>query len=448
MPVPLRLCAAVIFFALTVATVAGGRAQGVRSFGTPVGKLPLRGFGNPSGEEALRQRFPAAAAAVIEEDRRQAQNQITKTDANGDGVVTASEWSASGFQTPSRFFRYDLDGDGLLTLYEHSIGFARWRRRNERREDARRSAVRAAGRPPPAPTRAAATLKTPPTVDPQIHARQRQAWNLAGYLLRVYDINQDGTVERTEFQNHRSRFGNLTSADEDGDGKVDRDELARWLRRRLPPLSQLDSDWKRFDANQDDQVSLSEYARPMTDDTVAEFERWDLNRDGIVTPQESLTKPVTEVNTYVADSPLVLRPHEAIVSQLWVEEDLAIADLRVHVSIIKENDNFTALYLIGPDGRRVTLFAGGWLPWRSGYVLEDTTLDDNAARITGTLRQPPIPRMLRPPGADDDHQLSLAAFNGESAHGMWRLLIHNQNDRPGILQHWSLIVTPEGTAAR
>ncbi|MEO2015524.1 MAG: hypothetical protein ABGZ53_14245 [Fuerstiella sp.] len=125
--------AAVAIAAALLAGSVDSVAQGVRGFGVLPGKLPFRGFGNPHGEEALRAKFPEAAAAVVGDDRSLARMQISKTDANGDGMVTQQEWTASGYQVPERFPIYDLNGDGFLTVYEHSIGIAAWRRRTERR---------------------------------------------------------------------------------------------------------------------------------------------------------------------------------------------------------------------------------------------------------------------------------------------------------------------------
>jgi hypothetical protein len=49
----------------------------------------------------------------------------------------------------------------------------------------------------------------------------------------------------------------------------------------------LPSELRSRDANGDGQVSMSEFSRYWSDSTVAEFRRWDLNNDGIITPKEA-----------------------------------------------------------------------------------------------------------------------------------------------------------------
>lgn len=244
-------------------------AQGVRGFGPPTGKLPPRGFGNPTGEEWLRLRFPEAAATVTGEDWAQARGQIGKTDGNGDGIVTEAEWAASDYQRPQQFYYNDLNHDGLTTLYEQTVGFAAWRRGNERRSDARESAARAA-RPKPEPAASTAAIQVASVQFPEVETRRRQAWDLSPHVLRAYDINESGVVERSEFRNQRSRYGSLSSADADGDGDVDRQELSRWLVSRMPelPSAQLTLDFQLRDSDKDGQVSLSEYAPTFQSDSV------------------------------------------------------------------------------------------------------------------------------------------------------------------------------------
>ena len=417
-------------------------AQGVRGFGPPVGKLPLRGFGNPTGEEALRRQFPEAAAAITGDDRSLVQSQFSRTDGNGDGVVTEAEFSASGYQKPTQFFYYDLNGDGRLTVYEHSIGIARWRRRNERRADERTSAERAARRQPES-LKSTAALRPPPLQDPQVRARESQIRDLSAYVIRVYDINGDEVIERAEFKNQKSQFGDISSGDTNGDGRIERPELALWMQKRLPPLSKLALEFQSSDHDQDGQVSLSEYAPSLTDASIADFNRWDRNRDGFITPQESQTRQAPLANEYANEEAFVIKPNAAIVSSIWIEQDLIIRDLDVHVAITKENDNFTEIYLMAPDGRRATLFPGdGYTPWRGALILKGVTFNDDAAAITQTLAQPPYPRSLRPPGVAEKGAPSLVDFNGLSTHGSWRLVVRNQNNRVGLLVRWSLIVTP------
>ncbi len=58
-------------------------------------------------------------------------------------------------------------------------------------------------------------------------------------------------------------------------------------RERLP--AGLPAWFVERDADGDGQVMMSEYAREWTDEKVSQFYRYDLNRDGVVTPRECLT---------------------------------------------------------------------------------------------------------------------------------------------------------------
>jgi Ca2+-binding EF-hand superfamily protein len=58
---------------------------------------------------------------------------------------------------------------------------------------------------------------------------------------------------------------------------------------RLP--SGLPSWFKEKDKNGDGQIEMSEYARNWTNSTAAEFQRYDLNGDGIITAKEAASKP-------------------------------------------------------------------------------------------------------------------------------------------------------------
>ena len=434
-----------VFLALLVVTACGSvaTAQGVRGFGTPQGKLPVRGFGNPKAEEALNLQFPDYAAAVIEEDRRQAGWQIAKTDGNGDGIVTEKEWANSGYQTPRHFFYHDLNGDGILTHYEHTLGYAGWRRRKERGRDSWEERDRDTRRMRITPESDAA-LAAVAGEEPRVYERRKETWDLADYLIRVHDLNQNRTIERNEFQSQVSSFANLAGADSDQSGIIDKRELAAWLKEQLLPLTaaQLAVDLQPLDVNQDGQVSLREYAPSSLQTSMGEFTLRDRNGDGFITAAESNLRLPPGQHTYWSDQQLVLRSNSVVVSEIWIEEDVTIGDVDVRVKVAKENDDYLELHLITPDRRRVTLFSGGWQPWRGAYIFEDTLLDDDAVEIKSTLKQPPNPRALRPPGVGVDDQLSLTDLAGSSTRGMWRLIVRNQNDRNGIVQRWTLIVTP------
>lgn len=430
-------------------------AQGVHRFGVPKGKLPPRVFGNPTAQEELRIRFPHAAANIVGDDLAVARNQIDRTDANGDGITTQQEWAESGFSTPRHFTYHDLNGDGILTLYEHSIGVAAWRMRNERRSVDRITAENAARKlrqrenQPPSKN----LFAEPGNVNPQLAARSRQVDRLAVYLLRIYDIDGDERLDPSETRRQDSSYGSLTVADANGDKSVSAEEIAAWLLRRLPPLSQLPLELQSRDTDADGQVSMpeflqgSEYVQEQRRNPVDEFQTWDRNGDGWITPRES-SRPRDRLWRFENTHANVLKPRASIVSDIHVAEDFPVGKLSVYVNLRKQNDNFTELLLIAPGGERIVLLAGdGWQPWRGGQILDGVTFEDDAPLIGETLTAPPWQKRLQPHSAEGNEG-KLASLQGRSARGTWRLIVHNQNARAGLLINWSLSITPLDEAAK
>jgi Ca2+-binding EF-hand superfamily protein len=145
----------------------------------------------------------------------------------------------------------------------------------------------------------------------------------AGNLIRQYDADKNGSLEKEEWS-HMSM--NPTDADRNHDGHITLDELAAWLLaysqnrsgsgssssssssaskmwagttssgkrsyRFLAPAERLPKglpDWfTQKDANGDGQISMSEYSSNWTDEAAAEFAKYDLNNDGVITAAECL----------------------------------------------------------------------------------------------------------------------------------------------------------------
>jgi Ca2+-binding EF-hand superfamily protein len=143
-------------------------------------------------------------------------------------------------------------------------------------------------------------------------------------LLRQHDENRNGTLEKDELSRLKSEH---RSADTNNDGVITVDELAVKLQafsssssggdssdrrsswggrggsssttstankgyRFVSPLDRLPKglpDWfLRNDADSDGQVAMHEYSTSWSDSTAAEFQKYDLNGDGIITAQEVL----------------------------------------------------------------------------------------------------------------------------------------------------------------
>ena len=162
-------------------------------------------------------------------------------------------------------------------------------------------------------------------------------------LLKQYDSNKDGTLQREEWSKMRSES---QKADRDGNGLITKEELAAQLAdyskgrsggsssgsssssnsgstgssysrssssgsrysssgssasrssgsvktyRFLSPAERLPSglpDWfTRNDADGDGQIAMAEFSTSWDDQKAAEFTRWDRNGDGVITPKEAL----------------------------------------------------------------------------------------------------------------------------------------------------------------
>ena len=160
-------------------------------------------------------------------------------------------------------------------------------------------------------------------------------------LLKQYDSNKDGILQRDEWSKMRSES---QKADRDGNGLITKEELAAQLAdyskgrssgstsgssgsgsstsgssygsrssssgssasggtkslskgtvktyRFLAPAERLPSglpDWfTRNDGNGDGQISMAEFSTSWDDQRAAEFTRWDRNGDGLVTPKEAI----------------------------------------------------------------------------------------------------------------------------------------------------------------
>lgn len=166
----------------------------------------------------------------------------------------------------------------------------------------------------PAPAKPSKPAESSSKEDKKLQERYRR---YAGSLLRQYDKNGSGKLEREEWRGMR---GDPQKADRNGDGVITVDELTSQLveyskRRRSEGAddrgggSGADPDDRksyRFrsprellpdglpswftsrDANGDGQVSMAEYATEWNSDTVAEFVQRDDNDDGIITAEECL----------------------------------------------------------------------------------------------------------------------------------------------------------------
>jgi len=186
---------------------------------------------------------------------------------------------------------------------------------------------------PPSSNASSPPSPAAPSAPPQLDSRMRR---YAESLLRQYDKNKNGVLEKDEWSQMR---GTWHDADANGDGTITLDELGAKLGRysgrgsssssssspsspvRSPPsgassegggatssagtdpsarksyrflspqerLPQGLPDWfVRKDANGDGQVSMAEYSQTWSNSLAEEFAKYDRNGDGVVTPEEAI----------------------------------------------------------------------------------------------------------------------------------------------------------------
>jgi subtilisin-like proprotein convertase family protein len=124
------------------------------------------------------------------------------------------------------------------------------------------------------------------------------------------------------------------------------------------------------------------------------------------------------------------------VSTLTVPQDVRIGNLAVRLNLSMPQDGQLRIYLVGPDGTKVELVnhRGG-----SGHDFRNTLLEDQAHTPLWSGRAP-FDGTFRP-------DAPLSHFDGKNAHGTWKLVvIHDGRGAQGVVNGWSLIVSPPGPA--
>lgn len=202
----------------------------VPGFGEPIVATPPPGFG------AEGQLF---AINITEEDRREAERSFRYYDRNQDGKIDAEEMGRSRYG--SDLPMYDRNRDGVITMNEMEYRYARRRMENTQDNRSRSGA---------------------PGGDRREDDRRR-------------DRGRDG-------------------GDEEGQaGSTDAGSAERKSYRRKPPLERLPEgipDWfARDDADGDGQIAMNEFSASWTDGVLSEYNQFDLNRDGLITPTECMT---------------------------------------------------------------------------------------------------------------------------------------------------------------
>ncbi len=350
---------------------------------------------------------------VTERHRQHAEWLMGKFDKNKNGTINRDEVPEE-WKTGNGLSWADADGDGQITKLEMQVGAVRFLNEND----------------------LAADRKTDPNLE--------TCDTLASDMIRRYDRNNDRALDRNE---RAPIGGDLSAADINSNGLIQHEELSRWMLARLnsQPSAGLPEGlpvwFIESDIDLDGQVLLDEFLKSNPRSATSEFERYDHNRDGIVTADESVSRTAGGKMRFASSSPRVFESGKETYSEVFIGESLTIADIDVQVTITKQGDDDIALLLIGPNGETATLYyTAGAKPWGGGRLFADTLIDDEAPDIPQRLRLPPAHRSFRPQGMKNRRMNSLSVFYGQPARGTWRLVIRNNSRVAGLLGGWALLV--------
>ncbi|MGV3608724.1 MAG: hypothetical protein ACO1RA_20135 [Planctomycetaceae bacterium] len=285
----------------------------VPGFGVAQNLAPVAGFdGKPvSGTKRLEDRFDPRVIDYVD-------NQIlAKFDTNKDTYLDSEEWKANTWSTPPE--SSDTDKDKRLSREELCV----------------RVAARF-GVAPPGGSGGSDRDKGRDSRKEGKDGNNEQFKKFAESLIKQHDKNKDGFLDREESKELKTEH---RSADANGDGMITLDELtvklasytpgsnsgsassskssasaqaaapkrAWWKNapsgssdksverrgvRALTPTERLPKglpEWfARSDVDGDGQVMMSEYAASWSESKVAEFQKYDLDGDGLITPEECM----------------------------------------------------------------------------------------------------------------------------------------------------------------
>jgi Ca2+-binding EF-hand superfamily protein len=291
--------------------VAGGAAGSVPGFDTPL----IAGV----SAVPIEKKFDARVIEYVKE------RMLAERDINKNGVLERSEWSNGRWSTPPE--EMDLNHDGILTMEELCTQVAkRFASEGSRRDGESRGESRFSGGFPGGGFGPPGGGFGPPgggygqpggnfgSSGGNFGSGGDAASSMRRYaesLLRQYDRNRDGRLQREEWQEMRPEHH---AADTNGDGLITVDELTAHLQKTAAnssyasrsgdksqggkrsyristPAERLPKgmpDWfMRNDLDADGQISMAEYATTWDDQKAAEFLKIDVNGDGIITSDEA-----------------------------------------------------------------------------------------------------------------------------------------------------------------
>ncbi len=389
------------------------------------------GFGSSAG---LKYKFDR-------DDYRRAMSTIKRYDRDKDNALSRKEAKEGTWYDKDPFI-HDYNRDGRLDLREFAQRYAKRRIDEEQRRQQKQTAS-SDSRSREKEDRRSDEERRRDEQRARWAGIDRRTYELAGIVISKHDRNRNGRLDGSERQQAGENF---IAADADGNAEITREELARWLgratRRSTAPAEGVPTWFYARDANDDGQVAMAEFATEWDDETAADFQSYDKNGDGVITPREVQSSSNFTGSTFANRKAQVFAPGDTIISAIEVPSNEIIGDLDVQLSITYTYDEHLDAHLLAPDGSRIELFTG---VGSNDDHFEGTILDDEAtSRIVSG--RPPF-RGRYQPEAFTKRQPSLSSFYGKSARGVWQLVITARRaDRPGILHNWAILTrTPAET---
>jgi EF hand domain-containing protein len=255
----------------------------------------------------IEKRFDARVIEYVKD------RMLADRDVNRNGMLERNEWTGRWSTPPEEM---DLNRDGILSMEELCTQVAkRFASDGSRGEGSRGDGESRGGFPGGGFGPPGGGFGPPGSSFGSGGDSSGGLRRYAESLLRQYDENRNGRLERDEWQRMRSEHH---AADTNGDGVItveeltahlqkttggsnsqasrtgDKSSLAKRSYRVSSPVERLPSgmpDWfTRNDLDADGQISMSEYATSWTDQIAAEFTKLDINGDGMITPSEVAPK--------------------------------------------------------------------------------------------------------------------------------------------------------------